>query len=50
MERPVSIELTFADIATAYARDVADGKIGACKWHRLACQRHLKDLARVGGN
>lgn len=37
----------FADIATAYARDVVDGKVVACKWHRLACQRHLNDLARA---
>ncbi len=37
----------FADIATAYARDVVDGNVVACKWHRLACQRHLNDLARA---
>ncbi len=44
----MSSELTsFGDIATAYARDVVDGKIVACKWHRLACARHLKDLARA---
>jgi len=42
-----SAPTTFADIATAYARDVVDGKIVACKWHRLACQRHLNDLARA---
>lgn len=40
--------LTFGEIATAYARDVAEGRIPSCKWHRLACQRHLNDLARVG--
>lgn len=44
MERPV--ETHFGDVATAYAQDVAAGKIVACKWHRLACQRHLKDLER----
>lgn len=38
--------LTFGDIATAYARDVVEGKVAACKWHRLACDRHLKDIAR----
>lgn len=51
MERAVSDLMeaaTFADIATAYAQDVAAGKIIACKWHRLACQRHLKDLQRIG--
>lgn len=29
---------------TRYARQVAAGKVPACKWHRLACQRHLEDL------
>ena len=48
MERTVVSETPFADIATAYAQDVAAGKIPACKWHRLACQRHLKDLQRIG--
>lgn len=40
--------MSFADRCTAYARDVAEGRIVACKWHRLACARHLKDLQRVG--
>lgn len=39
---------TFADRATAYARAVVDGQVLACKWHRLACERHLADLARAG--
>lgn len=39
--------LTFAEIATQYARDVVDGRIPSCKWAQLACQRHLKDLARA---
>lgn len=39
--------LSFADIATQYARDVVDGRVPACKWHRLACQRHLNDLRRA---
>lgn len=30
----------------AYARDVASGEVPACKWVRLACQRHLDDLQR----
>lgn len=38
--------LTFGEIATQYARDVAEGRIVACRFHRLACERHLKDLAR----
>lgn len=33
-------------MATGYAADVVAGKIVSCKWHRLACQRHLKDLER----
>lgn len=37
----------FAAIATGYARDVAEGRIIACKWTRLACQRHLNDLDRA---
>lgn len=36
----------YAAIATQYARDVADGRISACKWVRLACRRHLDDLER----
>jgi phage terminase large subunit-like protein len=44
MERQVQ---DFAAIATQYARDVVDGRIPACKWHRLACQRHLADLAKA---
>lgn len=44
MEQP--LETTFGDIATAYAQDVVAGKLPACKWHRLACVRHLKDLER----
>lgn len=30
--------------AERYARDVVNGKIIACKWVRLACERHLFDL------
>lgn len=30
--------------ANRYAREVAAGKIDACKWVKLACQRHLTDL------
>ena len=41
------IEQTFGDIATQYARDVVDGRIPACKWVKLAGQRHLNDLVRA---
>lgn len=36
------------EIAHQYARDVVDGKILACKWVKLACQRQLDDLQRAG--
>lgn len=36
----------YAAIATQYAVDVTEGRIVACKWVRLACQRHLRDLER----
>ena len=42
-----SAPTSYGEIATAYARDVVAGKVVACKWHRLACQRHLKDLERA---
>ncbi|HEY9815491.1 MAG TPA: terminase large subunit, partial [Candidatus Obscuribacterales bacterium] len=32
--------------ANKYCRDVVGGSIPACKWIRLACQRHLDDLAK----
>jgi len=38
---------SFAEIATQYAQDVVDGKIVACKWHKLACKRHIDDLAKA---
>ena len=36
----------YVDQANRYARDVVAGKIPASRWARLACQRHLDDLAR----
>jgi phage terminase large subunit-like protein len=33
--------------AEQYARDVISGKIVACKWVRLACERHVHDLAHA---
>lgn len=30
-----------------YARDVVAGRIEACKWVKLACQRHLDDLKKA---
>ena len=40
--------ISFGEIATEYARDVVEGRVVSCKWHRLACERHLKDLSRIG--
>ncbi len=39
---------SFADVATEWARDVVEGREIACKWVRLAAQRHLRDLDRIG--
>lgn len=38
---------SFTAIAEEYARDVLAEKIPACKWVKLACERHLKDLERA---
>ena len=32
------------DLVTAYATDVRDGRVPAGRLHRLACDRHLRDL------
>jgi len=37
----------FAAIATDYAKRVVAGEQVACKWVRLACERHLRDLERA---
>ena len=36
----------YPKIATKYARDVVSGRVLACKWVKLACQRHIDDLAK----
>lgn len=33
------------DPVTAYARDVIEGRIDSCKWIRMACERHMRDLS-----
>lgn len=38
--------ITHVDIAQRYIADVLSGKIPACKWVRLACQRQLDDLRK----
>lgn len=37
----------YVGIADKYARQVVAGKVVACKWVKLACQRHLDDLVRA---
>jgi phage terminase large subunit-like protein len=41
MARPRKVHLHPAE---QYAQDVIDGRIVACKWVRLACERHFHDL------
>lgn len=48
MEFALNPETIFGDIVTSYAQDVVSGKIISCKWHRLACQRHLNNLEQIG--
>ena len=42
---PVAVK-DFAAIATDYAKRVVAGEQVACKWVRLACERHLRDIER----
>lgn len=37
----------YAAIGEKWARDVVSGKVVACRWVKLACKRHLDDLARA---
>lgn len=37
----------YCAIARAYAEDVVAGRVLACKWVRLACERQLRDLERT---
>ena len=38
--------LAYSAQALQYCRDIIPGKIRACQWVKLACQRHLNDLVR----
>lgn len=38
----------YVDIALQYAKDCISGKIPCCNLVKLACQRHMSDLARMG--
>lgn len=37
----------YAAIAAQYVADVLEGRRSACKWERLACERHVRDLERA---
>lgn len=37
----------YESIAAAYVAAVLDGTRPACKWERLACERHVRDLERA---
>lgn len=41
--------MSHSEVARGYAEDVAAGRILACRWIRLACERHLRDLERSEG-
>lgn len=45
----VDSPLTHVEKALAYAHAVIEGKIPACKWVRLACERQLRDLETFSG-
>src|SRR5690606_26712190 len=38
---------SYTATALAYARAVVAGDVLACRWVRLACERHLRDLERA---
>ena len=40
----------YAALAAQYVADVLEGRRPACKWERLACERHVRDLAREGSD
>lgn len=40
----------YAALAAQYVADVLEGRRPACKFERLACERHVHDLARQGGD
>lgn len=41
-----ALPVAHVEAATGWAKDVVAGKVLACKWVKLACQRHLDDLKR----
>lgn len=47
MASRLPFERNYAGTARKYAQDITKGRITACKWVVLACQRHLDDLAKA---
>lgn len=47
MKKPASVEPHVSSPVTAYALSVVNGHVPACRWVKLACQRHLTDLERA---
>lgn len=43
-------ERDYVAIALQYAHDVTEGRIVACKWVKLACARHLRDIETERSN
>jgi phage terminase large subunit-like protein len=44
----VEVPTSADNVVDAYARDVVEGRVPAGKYHRLSCERHLRDRAREG--
>lgn len=44
--RPTSSRAEVEHPAETYAREIVEGLRPACKWVKLACERHLRDLER----
>ena len=49
-ESAASTKFPHVELAQRYALDVVAGRVLACKWVRLACQRHLDDLASAAAD
>lgn len=45
MAKVKSSEFNHVSAAESYVKQVISGKIPACKWVRLACERHTRDVA-----
>lgn len=46
----VDLERDYVEVALLYMEDVLEGRIPACNYLRLACQRQLNDLKRSAAN